>query len=201
MNNEIWTIGHSNRTLDAFISLLIQNNIQAIADVRSVPFSKYANQFNQYELSNELDKHGIKYSFLGDQLGGRSKSQMDFEDNQIQYSRLRKKETYLAGLERIKKVVPSMKVALLCTEKDPIKCHRFVLVSMDLISHGLNVNHIYELNDIRSHHEVLEKLVEENTPSQHSLFNDIPTIEEILLKQEKKIAYTITTSDNLKEEI
>ena len=94
-----------------------------------------------------------------------------------------------------------MKVALLCTEKDPIKCHRFVLVSMDLISHGLNVNHIYELNDIRSHHEVLEKLVEENTPSQHSLFNDIPTIEEILLKQEKKIAYTITTSDNLKEEI
>ena len=99
---EILTIGHSSHALEAFIPLLQQNGITAVADVRSSPYSRHNSEFNRESLKQALNQHGIAYSFLGSELGGRPKDTSCYgEEGQVRFELLAKTEQFRRGIERV----------------------------------------------------------------------------------------------------
>src|ERR1035437_1825005 len=97
----VLTIGHSTHSLAAFVGLLRQHSVTALADVRSTPFSRFNPQFNKETLEHSLKSHGIKYVFLGRELGARSDDPSCYENGRVQYARLARTELFRSGLERV----------------------------------------------------------------------------------------------------
>jgi len=139
----VYTVGHSNYTLEDFVVLLKRNGIEVLADVRSQPYSQYTPHFNEASLKAALPAHGIQYVFLGKELGGRPHSG-DFYDAEghVLYARLALAPFFLEGLSRLEKTAAAKRVALLCSEEDPADCHRRLLIGRVLGERGCNVVHI-----------------------------------------------------------
>lgn len=125
------TIGHSNHPIDRFLDLLTRHGVTALGDVRSFPRSRFNPQFNRERLEGSLKDRGIGYVHLGDALGG---MRGDFGAIAAQPS-------FAAGLERVREGARRHRIALMCAEKDPLDCHRFVLVCRHL-RHDLQITHI-----------------------------------------------------------
>ena len=139
----VWTIGHSNHTSERLVELLRQHRIDVVADVRTSPYSAYSTQFNKDELQLALAEHGIRYVFLGVELGGRpSDPAMYDDDGRVRYDLVSASSTYLDGIERLVRGVEQYRVALLCGEEDPISCHRRRLIGRTLIERGMLLEHI-----------------------------------------------------------
>jgi uncharacterized protein (DUF488 family) len=138
----IWTIGHSNHSYEQFFGLLRQAGVTAIADVRSSPFSRHQTQFNKDDLRRELRLDKINYAFLGDELGGRPKSNDLYCEGVADYERMAQTADFQRGLERVIKGSEEYRIALMCSEHDPIDCHRCLLVGRALSRRSFAVNHI-----------------------------------------------------------
>jgi uncharacterized protein (DUF488 family) len=186
----IYTIGHSTHSVDQFVQLLIRNSITAIADVRSVPYSKFQPQFNREGLKNELKNHDIKYVFLGVELGARSKDQACYINGKVQYRLLAKTENFRKGIERLKKGMERFLIAVMCSEREPLECHRAILVSRELEAAGVSVIHIHADGHYEKHSELISRLLKLQELSNKDLFkNSSELIEDAYAKQENKIAY------------
>jgi uncharacterized protein (DUF488 family) len=142
--NTLFTIGHSNHPSDAFIHLLKINRIDAVADVRSSPYSRHNPQFNRETIVRALTSENIAYVFLGKELGPRSEDPGCYESGRVSYRRLAEKPVFRAGLARLRKGAETRRIALLCAEKDPVGCHRFILVCRHLSRDGVDIVHILE---------------------------------------------------------
>src|ERR1700733_10047901 len=142
MRKTIFTIGHSTHTLEYFLSLLTKHGIQAVGDVRSVPYSQRNPQFNREPLMQRLRAADIAYVFLGKELGARSDNSGCYIDGKVQYNYLAKEPAFLQGLGRLRKGIESHRVALMCAERDPLACHRTILVCRALRSPDLEIDHI-----------------------------------------------------------
>ena len=138
----IYTVGHSTHTIEMLLNLLEQNDITAIADVRSSPFSRHNPQFNKDTLSAELTKRGIAYAFVGKELGARSNDPSCYESGKVRYGRLAKTSVFKAGIERVLSGAQKYRIALMCAEKEPLDCHRTLLVSRALEQRGVSIVHI-----------------------------------------------------------
>src|SRR5262245_13137627 len=139
----ILTIGHSNHTMDRFTELLRQSHVTALADVRSSPFSQRFPQYNQPELERALTTCGIRYVFLGEELGGRPSDVAVYDgDGQVDYWRVRSTPLFQAGLERLLRESSSDVVCMMCAEEDPLDCHRALMVSVELAERGVSVSHL-----------------------------------------------------------
>ena len=138
----IYTVGHSTHTIEMLLNLLEQNDITAIADVRSSPFSRHNPQFNKDTLSAELKKRGIAYAFVGKELGARSNDPSCYESGKVRYGRLAKTSVFKAGIERVLSGAQKYRIALMCAEKEPLDCHRTLLVSRALEQRGVSIVHI-----------------------------------------------------------
>lgn len=125
------TIGHSNHPIDHFVSLLTRHGVTALGDVRSFPRSRFNPQFNRDRLEASLKDAGIGYVHLGDALGG---MRGDF-------AALAALPSFAAGLERVRNGALHRRIALMCAEKDPLDCHRFVLICRHL-RRDLAISHI-----------------------------------------------------------
>jgi uncharacterized protein (DUF488 family) len=148
----LFTVGHSNQSLPQLIAQLQSQEVNAVADVRSVPFSRRLPQFNRPELEAELPRHGLTYVFLGDELGARRDEPEAYEGLQAAYERVAQLPAFQRGLERvITGVTKGLILALLCAERDPLTCHRAVLVSRHLSNRGLDVQHIHGDGSLESH--------------------------------------------------
>src|SRR6266446_3826961 len=101
-NSTIFTVGHSTHSSGGFLALLRQHGISAVLDVRSTPYSRAQPQFNRETLTQDLRENGIRYVFLGEQLGARSKDANCYVDGQVQYRLLAKTDAFRAGLERVR---------------------------------------------------------------------------------------------------
>lgn len=158
---EIYTIGHSTHTIEDFIKLLVNNGINSIADVRSSPYSKYSPQFNRDALKLELEKKGIKYVFMGDELGARRSEPGVIEpDGKVNFDKVRKLDAFIKGIERLKTgVEKGFKIAIMCSEKDPFECHRFSLVCYSLKKQGLQIEHILEDGSTLDNNELEKRLL------------------------------------------
>ncbi len=149
-SQSLWSLGHSNLGFDAFVARLKQFAIQVVADVRSQPVSKFSPHFDRAVFEKELLAHGIKYVFLGQELGGRPQNRQFYdEDGHALYSEMAESEIFKQGIERLKDGASRFKVAMVCSEEDPRTCHRHLLISRVLLKDGFQIDHI------RSNGEVL----------------------------------------------
>ena len=139
----IFTIGHSNHSLEMFIDLLQSHKIDVLVDVRSKPFSRFSPQFNKEGLEKTVKAGGIKYLFLGKELGGRPQGS-EFYDNYgfVLYSRIAESPLFVEGIDRLIKGIKTYRVAVMCGEENPVNCHRRVLVGQVLAKRGVGVRHI-----------------------------------------------------------
>ena len=190
-SGRIYTIGHSNHEIGTFLNLLRDTNIDMIVDVRSAPFSKMYPHFNRETLESSLKENMIGYLFLGDLIGGRSRNRKDYENGQVVYSRLAAKDDYQTTIRRVFDGSTKFEIALMCSEKEPLDCHRTLLISQSLSALGAQVAHIYADGKIESHSEVLSRLLNIYNLDTPDLFGaDDDRLQEALLRQEKKIAYS-----------
>ena len=186
----IYTIGHSTHELENFLELLKGVGISAIADVRSAPYSRFQPQFNKETLSTSLSREGIEYVFLGDLLGGRSLDPKDFENNRVVYSRLKSKSSFLTGTERVMSGSINFKLALMCSEKEPLECHRTLLIAHALDQMGQEMMHIHADGSLESHSDAMQRLLRSFKLDEPDLFrSESELLEEALSRQEKKVAY------------
>ena len=191
MKASLYTIGHSDHELDAFMRLLQQHGIKAVADVRSMPYSRRTPQFDREGLRAALALHGIDYLFMGEELGARRAEAECYVHGKAEYGRIAKTPRFAAGLEQVRATARSKPIALMCAERDPITCHRAVLVCRHLRGGELTIRHILPDGAIEEHADVEQRLLKEAGLDGGSLFADAATlIEQAYDAQGDKIAYT-----------
>ena len=155
----VFTIGHSNLEIAKFVALLKQHGAQAVADVRSSPYSQYNPQFNRELLQKSLQEHGIAYVFLGQELGARRSEPECYREGRADYDLITQAPAFKRGIERVIQGAAKMRVALMCAEKDPIDCHRCILVTPHLRQQGLQVSHILSDGSLEDHTQTERRLM------------------------------------------
>ena len=140
----LYSICHSNHSVEQFIFLLKSKGINCLVDVRSIPYSQRLSQFNRESITKDLAKATILYQYMGDNLGGRyTNPALLTVDGQVDYGKVMQEKSFQKGLDELIKLASSgKKVAFMCAEKDPFDCHRFALVSRGLVLKGQHVCHI-----------------------------------------------------------
>jgi len=192
MERAVYTIGHSNHTAEALVGLLQGCGIEAVADVRSRPYSRYNPQFDRETLKETLSKVGIGYVFLGAELGARSDVPSCYERGKVRYDRLAQTPGFQAGIARVEKGAAEMRVALLCAEKEPGECHRTILVARELARRGHMVRHVLADGSIVTQEAVMGGLMEafRLQPNQGHMFrSDDQVLDDAYRLQEERIAY------------
>ncbi len=163
----VFSIGHSNHDLAAFLGLLGPARIDVIADVRTSPFSRYATHFNREHLSRALRAGGLDYVFLGRELGGRPEGDEFYDvEGHVRYDRLSKSPLFGEGIQRLIEGSAKHRVAMLCSEGDPAQCHRHLLIARVLDQLGVGVTHILPDGRMAAYGTVAER-----TPTQFGLFD------------------------------
>ena len=139
----IWTIGHSNHSFERFAELLRGERVEFVVDVRSYPYSRIAPQFNRELLDVALGRVGVRYLFLGEELGGRPAREEDYdEQGHARYDRIAEQPAFRAAVQRLLTGCRERRIALLCSEGQPRECHRRLLVGKVLTEQGVQLRHI-----------------------------------------------------------
>jgi uncharacterized protein (DUF488 family) len=200
MTEFLYTVGHSNHSTDKLIELLTSNDVTAVADVRSTPYSRYAPQFNREMLCGELRRARLAYVFMGHQLGGRSTDRSCYVDGRLDYSLVAKSKSFLHGLARLTAGMSKHRIALLCAERDPLMCHRAILVCRHLDLLGVRARHILGDGGVEDHRDAILRLLIELGMSNIDLFrNGDQQIADAYERRGTEIAYTETPfGDNLR---
>jgi uncharacterized protein (DUF488 family) len=189
----IHTIGHSNHPIERFLGLLMAHKITALADVRSSPYSRRNPQFNRESLRKSLALHEIRYVFLGEELGARSRDPSCYEDGRVSYARLAASNFFQEGLERLKTGMIEHNIAMMCAEKDPLECHRTILVSRHLAAHNIEVAHILASGQVESHAQALARLSRQlHVPETDMFRTRQQLLDEAYDMQGRRIAYIET---------
>jgi uncharacterized protein (DUF488 family) len=189
---ELFTIGHSVHPVEYFVNLLKQHGITALCDVRSSPYSRYTPQFNREALKEEMERHGIAYIYLGAELGPRSDDPDCYVSGKVQYDRLAAKEIFQQGLGRLRKGMAHYSIALMCAEKDPITCHRMILISRNLRSDDIVIRHIMEDGTLEDNRDTERRLMSLLKIDPADLFaTEADQIQRAYDLQGKKVAYTL----------
>lgn len=140
----IWTVGHSNHTFERLVELLRAELIDFVVDVRSYPYSRFAQQFNREDVESQLRTDGIGYLFLGEQLGGRPSREDHYdEQGRARYDRMAEQPSFLKAIKRLQDGCQHHRIALMCSESEPHDCHRRLLVGKVLADHGVQLRHIF----------------------------------------------------------
>jgi uncharacterized protein (DUF488 family) len=167
---QLWTIGHSNHTSEHLVELLQGAGIEVLVDVRSQPYSRFSGHFNQEALKVSLGEAGLRYLFLGRELGGRPpEPEMYDEDGHVLYGEVAKSERFRAGLERLIAGARQYRVAMMCSEENPADCHRRLLIARVLRDEGVGVTHIRGDGDLVSEVELSRDV---DGPEQPTLFGE-----------------------------
>jgi uncharacterized protein (DUF488 family) len=186
----LFSVGHSVHPIDHFIGILKKNEIDAIADVRSSPYSKFTPQFNREALKESLKSEGIQYVFLGDELGARRDEPQCYENGKVVYQKVAPLPSFLKGVDRLQEGASKMRVAIMCAEKDPLTCHRNVLVAHFSRERFANTLHILEDGSIESREHADARLLRELKLDKEDFFSPYP--ERLALayaRRAEKIAY------------
>ncbi len=163
----IWTAGHSNHTFERFAELLTGEGIAVVVDVRSYPYSRFAPHFNREEMATGLNAAGVKYLYLGTELGGRPTSDDHYDsEGRALYGLMAKEAAFRDAIERVLRGASDHRIALVCAEGRPEECHRRLLVGKVLTDRGAVLRHILPDG------QVFEETAVEIGGDQPSLFGD-----------------------------
>jgi uncharacterized protein (DUF488 family) len=187
----IYTIGHSNHPIDRFVALLQQHDIDAVADVRSTPYSRFNPQYRKERLQAALADAGIRYVFLGEELGARSKDPACYDESgRVSYVRLAATDLFRRGIERLLTGMQNHRIAIMCAEREPLDCHRTILVARELEKAGVPVTHILKDGALEPHRHAMERLASSLKLTETDLFRTTDElIEDAYEKQGSQIAY------------
>ncbi len=191
----VLTVGHSNHSPEAFINLVVRHGIDEVIDVRSAPYSRYAPQFNHEGLQRMLEDIGIGYTYLGGELGGRPADRSCYDaDGRVQYDRVAETDSFDDALRRVARLADECRLALLCTEKEPLECHRTLLVARALFDRGVDVAHIQADASLESHDDAMSRLLNlHKLPPHGDMFRTrSDVVAEALTRQAIKFAYVAT---------
>jgi uncharacterized protein (DUF488 family) len=159
MERRVYTIGHSNHEFAKLLSLLQQHGVTAVGDVRSARYSKRYPQFSREPLEKALREANIAYVFLGKELGAVPDHPGCYENGSVKYDRLAKAELFQSGLDRVERGLQQHTLVLLCAEKEPLHCHRTLLVARHIEARGIRVEHILENGRVEPHVETMARLL------------------------------------------
>ncbi len=152
---KIYTIGHSNHSLETFLNLLRDLRIDVVVDIRSKPSSQVVPHFNRKPLENSLKMSGFKYLYFGKELGGKPDSKEFYDANgHVLYNLIAKSPPFIQAIERLLKGINEYRVVLLCSEENPTDCHRRLLVGKVLQDKGVNIEHIRADGRVQSEEEL-----------------------------------------------
>jgi uncharacterized protein (DUF488 family) len=155
----VLTIGHSNHPWLEFLALLQANAVACILDVRSIPASRRFQQFNRGSFEHALKEAGIGYRYLGDRLGGRPKDSVCYAGGAVDYARVATTKAFRDGLDEAASLAREKRCCLLCAEKDPLDCHRSILVARHLAPKGFAISHIHGDGRLETQAEFEKRLV------------------------------------------
>lgn len=195
-----FTIGHSNHATEQFVSILKKQGINCLVDIRSSPYSQHTPQFNRELLMGELKKENILYVYMGNTLGGRyTNPELLFPDGKVDYDKVKQTKNFIKGIEKvIEGIKKSYKIALMCSEKEPFDCHRFILVACELEKRGITVSHILGNGSTALNTELEKKLLSKYKVDyqQYRFFIETKTREQALEEARRKrnidIAFSAT---------
>ena len=162
----IKTVGHSSHPIGRFVELLQAAGVERLVDVRSTPWSRRHPQFGKEALAKALAEAGIGCLHEGAALGGKPAAGGS-------YDALAARPAFTAALGRVVAAAKDTTLCLMCAEKEPMDCHRTVLVSRRLAERGVAVEHLLADGTVRSHLEIEEMLL--GGESAGDLFDDRPT--------------------------
>ena len=190
IETRILTVGHSNHPLETFVSLLQQHGVTTLADVRSAPYSRFNPQFNRKALDAALQAQGIAYLFFGHALGGRPEDRSCYEDGRVRYDRLARTPLYREGIDRVIETAEVEHLALMCAEKEPLDCHRTLLVGRSLAARNVAVAHILADGTLEPHDHAMDRLLDSvGLPAGDLLHSREELIAEALAQKEGRIAH------------
>ena len=156
----ILTIGHSRHSLERVIALLEGAGATAVADVRSAPVSRFSPHFNKTALATSLAARNIDYVFLGEQLGGRPEQTAMYTQGRADYEKMAAAPNFHAGIARLMEAAGRNRVAAMCSEADPLDCHRCLLVARALAQDGIEIGHVLASGAVMPHREAEDRLLQ-----------------------------------------
>lgn len=161
----IYTIGHGSRKAEAFAGLLQEAGIAYLIDVRSQPYSRHHPQFNRYTLNTFLKGYGITYVYMGDSLGGRPADEGCYDAaGRVDYKLVRQRDFFRVGIKRLRTAYEKgIRIALMCSESDPCRCHRSLLIGTALQEEAIPLLHIDEKGRLKDQATVLRSLEADKT--------------------------------------
>ena len=153
---QVLTIGHSSHPIEVFIGLLKNHRVEAVADTRSHPRSKFAPQFDAEALRKSLREKGVEYLYMGKELGGRPADDGFYDtEGHVLYSRVAESGLFRRGLARLEEKMKQCRLAMLCSEENPSVCHRRLLIARVLRDRGISVAHIRGDGGLQSEEELV----------------------------------------------
>jgi len=157
---DLFTIGHSNIPAERFIALLRGAGVDVVADVRSIPVSRFCPWFSAKNLAPLLAGANVVYLSFGDELGGRPRDPSLYCDGVADYEVMAQQPSFRTGLDRLLANARQRRLCLMCSERDPLDCHRCLLVARALAARGVSVGHILHNGGIESHSAIERRLLE-----------------------------------------
>jgi uncharacterized protein (DUF488 family) len=158
--HELFTVGHSSLDFEPFVGLLAVRRVDLLVDVRSRPHSSRFPQFSMPGLEHLLKAQGLRYLFLGEELGGRPDDLEAYRpDGLVDYRARRRSYAFRSGLERVLEELKSHTLALMCAEEDPLECHRFLMICPELVALGIQPLHIRKGSKIETQEAAENRLL------------------------------------------
>jgi len=181
---KLFTIGHSNHSIEKFIRLLEDNCIMTLVNVRSAPFSRYNPQFNKENLENTLSGYSIEYAYAGKYLGGRPSDPACYKNRElplegidylyeVNYLEVMKRPWFIQGIIHLLELVNEQTTVIMCSEEDPAECHRHHLIAQYIMMEHpeVNVQHIRGDGIVYNAH-LIQASVNNQSAKQLSLFRE-----------------------------
>jgi len=176
MTGELYTVGYASFSMDDFIHILQRYDITTLVDVRSAPYSKFKPEFSKDHLQKTLTENMISYYFLGNLLGARREDSACYTDGNLDYSLLKQSKNFQAGIKSLldlinRSALMGQNTAIMCAEKDPIRCHRTFLICRTLCSYPVKIQHILEDGSSEEHLMTEKRLLQlYHNPDQPDIF-------------------------------
>lgn len=200
---DLYTIGYAQFSLDSFVRVLKQFGVTAVADVRSVPFSSFHSEYNSTNLKRFLKYSGIEYVFLGEHLGARFPDKSVYVNGVARYDKIAKHELFLRGIKRLIDGSMNYTIALMCAEKDPLNCHRAMLVARNA-TNFFNIKHILGVGKVEIHRDTEFRLLKMYNLEQlklPGLSGESAALDEAYRRRSEQIAYNDGTESNDNEDM
>lgn len=166
----IWTVGYAGHDRDSLLSLFRAYDITAVADIRTFRGSSYWKDFDASAFGPFLRENGIAYVFMGDVLGGKPQDPALYPNGQLDYDRVAAKPEFQGGIDRLLSGAGRYRICLMCAEKDPLDCHRTLLIAPALKALGFDLRHLVTDGQVESQADAEARMLAINVGDAPDLF-------------------------------